>query len=209
MLIGQLEETEPLAGEIESAVDTPELVFCLAGGPSLEDGGGIDDADRPALARLGRGGGERLSHQPSKPLPALTQAIEQCGVGHIGKPNRCSPCRGGPQTAIAQAIGKDHAQHVDGVYELPAAQKGLCFPCALPQGSRPAEALDGRQPVFVQKRLLSHAILESDSILLGKLFILAPMGSSPRDSPCARRLSELRPGRRNAVQPDKETFRSP
>ena len=29
------------------------------------------------------------------------------------------------------------------------------------------------------------------------------------DSPCARRLSELRPGRRNAVQPNKETFRSP
>jgi len=32
-LIGQLKETEPLGGRVESAVDAPQLVFSLGGGP--------------------------------------------------------------------------------------------------------------------------------------------------------------------------------
>src|SRR5208282_1960464 len=70
MLVGQLEETEPLAGQIESAVDAPELVFGLAGGPSLKHRGGIDDADQAAVARLGRRTPQRLPHQPGKPISA-------------------------------------------------------------------------------------------------------------------------------------------
>ncbi len=50
MLIGQLEEAKAFARQVESAMDTPELVLCLTGGPSLKDRGGVDDTDEAAIS---------------------------------------------------------------------------------------------------------------------------------------------------------------
>jgi hypothetical protein len=45
MLVGKLKETEALAGQIERAMNAPQLVFRLRGGPSFQNIGGIDNAD--------------------------------------------------------------------------------------------------------------------------------------------------------------------
>jgi len=45
------------------------------------------------MACLGCRTSQRLPNQPGKPIPALAQAVKQCGVSDIGEPNRGSPRR--------------------------------------------------------------------------------------------------------------------
>ena len=94
---------------------------------------------RPCLA-FGAGR-ERL--QPGEPISALAQAIEQCRIRNIGEANRGGLGRRGSQAAIAQGEGQDEVRHADGVFELPAAQKGFRIPGAFFKCGRSGEKLNG------------------------------------------------------------------
>jgi hypothetical protein len=108
----------------------------------------------------------------------LARAVKQRCIGNIHKPNRSGPGRCAAQAAAAKAISQNRAQHADGVCECPRPQKGTAFPRTRFQRRRAAKAFDASLPVFIQKRSVGHAMPESDSIRLGKNFILAPMRQS-------------------------------
>jgi hypothetical protein len=54
MFIGQFKVTKAFGRQIESAMNTPQPIFCLGRSASLKDRRGVDDADDAALARLRR-----------------------------------------------------------------------------------------------------------------------------------------------------------
>src|SRR4030095_8092820 len=175
-LIGQFEVAKAFLRKIERAVNAPQLI--LPGARSfLRYRGGIDDADQATSARLRASGSKHPAYQQSQPVPALTQAVKQSHIGDIDKADRCRPGRRQSQSPLAQTVRQDQPQQIHRIADLARTHKGLRLACRNVEALYPTKTDDNARPVPVQKRFVSHSMLESQAIRRCN-HILAPMGES-------------------------------
>ena len=92
LFVRQFEKAEAFARQVESTVNTPQLVLPPGESSGLRHGGRVDETDQPALSRLGRIKGQRMTNQQGEPISTLTEAIKQRDVGNVGEPDRIGPC---------------------------------------------------------------------------------------------------------------------
>ncbi len=151
MLIGELEMAEALGGNVEGAVNAPQLIASLGRRPGLWDRGRVNDAYQAAAARLRHGGGQRLPNQERQPIAAPAQALKQRDIGKIGKPGRGRPRGGRSQPSTAKAIGQDQTQQIHTGCDGPRPQEGLRIAGALLQRRRPAEPDHEAIPILGHK----------------------------------------------------------
>ncbi len=145
-------------------MNAPPLVPPLGCRSSLWDRRRVDDPDQAAAARLRRGG-QRFPDQERQPAAAPAQALKQCDIGKIGKPDRRRPGGGRSQSALAQTVRQDQAQQVHGARDAPRPQKGLPLAGAPLKRLRPAKSGDDALPILRHKRFASHPMVESQAIL--------------------------------------------
>ena len=147
-------------------MNAPQLVPPLGCRSGLWDRRRVDDPDQAAAARLRRGGGQRLPDQERQPVAAPAQALKQCDIGKIGKPDRRRPGGSRSQPSIAEAIGQDQAQQIHRGCDRPRPQKGLRVAGALLRASSPRRAGRRRPPNPGSQviRESSHGGITSDSL---------------------------------------------
>jgi hypothetical protein len=128
LFICQFKVTEALTGQVEGAVNAPQVAFPLGFLSSFGNAGSIDDADQAAPAGLRSRRAQQLVNQKTQPVAASSQTIEQRWGRYIHQPHRRGPGRRQSQTAITNTVGKDQAQQVHRAFYHACLQKSASLP---------------------------------------------------------------------------------
>jgi hypothetical protein len=138
---------------------------------------------------------------PSAKEPA-SQAVQQGHIGDIDKADRRRPGCCQSQPPLAQTIRQDQPQQIHRIADLTRTHKGLRLARRNVEGLYPAKTGDNARPVPIQKRFVSHSMLESQAIQRCNP-ILAPVGwRRHRDQRLVRSHPGIERDRRIAVLRD-------
>ena len=77
-----------------------KLFVVLANGAGFGNRRGVDEADKPALRRLGRIKRQCLANKQGKPIATVAQAIKQRDVGNVDQTDGAGPSGGAAQTLL-------------------------------------------------------------------------------------------------------------
>src|SRR4051812_21574542 len=174
LFVCQLKVAETLAGQIEGAVNAPQVAFPLGLLSSFGNAGSIDDADQAVPAGLWGRRAQQLVNQKAQPVAALSQSIEQRRRRYIHQPHRGGPGCRQPETVITETIGKKQAQQVYRALYHASLPKSASLSRASLKSSRAPKPSYDIVPVPIQKRFVSHPTLNHKSIPTFKNF-LTPM----------------------------------
>src|SRR5664279_907984 len=98
------------------------------------------------------------------PGAAFAQALEQSDVRKLRETHGGGPGARRPQPHASQAISKDKPQQIGGAGHTPRPQKSPLLARGCFNSWRSAKPGQRGLPEIVQKRFMSHTMLESDSI---------------------------------------------
>jgi hypothetical protein len=129
--------------------------------------------DAPAVHRRYGPASKQLAYEVFHPGTAVAQALQQSHIGKVCEAGRSSPGARGSKPHAAEAIGRDQPEQIGGGLDPPWTHKGPYFAGGGLNRSPAAKPRHRCLPKFVQKRFVSHAMLESDSIPHGKPYVSA------------------------------------
>jgi hypothetical protein len=123
-LVGQHKAAEPLGGQVEGAVDAPDMIALPGERLLLRHGRGINQTKRSAAPGRRDRAGEHLTHQCGQPIATLPQPIEYGHIRDVRQPDRAGPGRGRSEAAITQAITQQQAEQIDRLLSLSKGRSG-------------------------------------------------------------------------------------
>ena len=142
---------EAFVGKIESAVDAPELAALPGLLTRLGHARAVDDANAAAVAGQRHVTGERLADQQAEPVAAARRRCSSATFDRSARPTALAQAAVERRPVLAQAVGQDDAQQIDGRGDRAWAKEGLRVARALAQFIGTAELLDDAAPISVQQ----------------------------------------------------------
>jgi hypothetical protein len=136
--------------------------------PCLRNRRPVEEPDAPATCRRHGRTSKQLACEVLHPGTAVAQAPQQSNVGKVREAGGGSPRARRSQSHAAKTISQDQPQKIGRGLDRPWPQKGARFAGGGFDNCGSAKLSECCLPEFVQERFVSHAMLESDSILSGK-----------------------------------------